>query len=235
MALSAVQSCTKCLKQAAERIEAGKLDSDLFLVKHLLILREQLSPFDIELRSVERQLDFSDAGKAVARFLANQNRRVFSMSNALVTLLREGVSVSEASVDSKRDLEDALRTACNAFIDHTSRSIAGELLEVVEDLNVSSTQDESSPVSEEKVVKILEDLDSTAKEEMQKVTTQMAIYLDNPATQSILLKPVSRKLTRAIEEVRKMPCSNPEVQTKIADLTGKLDQAIKASSTVRAN
>ena len=34
------------------------------------ILREQLSPFDIQLRSVERQLDFSEAGKAVTRFLA---------------------------------------------------------------------------------------------------------------------------------------------------------------------
>jgi len=62
------------------------MPSDLFLVKHLLIFREQLSPFDIELRSVERQLDFSEAGEAVARFLANRNRRLFSMSteNALV-------------------------------------------------------------------------------------------------------------------------------------------------------
>jgi hypothetical protein len=41
------------------------MQSDLFLVKQFFILREQLSPFDMGLRSVERQLDFSDAGKAV--------------------------------------------------------------------------------------------------------------------------------------------------------------------------
>ena len=82
---------------------------------------------------MERQLDFSDAGKAVARFLANRNRRLFSMSteNALVTLLREGVSVQESSVDSKRDLEDALRSACNDFIEHTCKRVAGDFMAFV--------------------------------------------------------------------------------------------------------
>uniref|UniRef100_A0A7S4QLM6 Conserved oligomeric Golgi complex subunit 3 C-terminal domain-containing protein n=1 Tax=Ditylum brightwellii TaxID=49249 RepID=A0A7S4QLM6_9STRA len=108
IALQSVQSCTKSLKEGSAVVlqKAGVIHADLFLVKHLLILREQLSPFDIQLRAVERQLDFSEAGKAVTRFLANRNRRLFSMSNenALVTLLREGVSVQESSVDSKRDL-----------------------------------------------------------------------------------------------------------------------------------
>ena len=98
------------------------------------ILREQLSPFDIQLRSVERQLDFSDAGKAVSKFLATRNRHLFSMSteNALITLLREGVHTKEAQVDSKLDLEDALRLACNDFIEHTGVSLAGSIITFVE-------------------------------------------------------------------------------------------------------
>eukprot|EP00804_Cyclotella_cryptica_P022112 CCRYP_011582-RA/>CCRYP_011582-RA protein AED:0.15 eAED:0.15 QI:341/1/1/1/1/1/2/1032/913 len=136
IALQSVQACTKSLKDASAHIlsKTGQIHADLFLVKHLLILREQLSPFDIQLRSVERQLDFSEAGKAVSRFLANRNRRLFSMSteNALITLLREGVSVQESSVDSKRDLEDCLRSACNDFIEHTSTSLLGPISGLVD-------------------------------------------------------------------------------------------------------
>ena len=49
----------------------------------------------------------------------------FLGQNALITLLREGLLVQESSVDSKRDLEDCLRSACNDFIEHTSSSLLG--------------------------------------------------------------------------------------------------------------
>lgn len=184
-----------------------------FLLSHShKILREQLSPFDIELRSVERQLDFSDAGKAVSRFLANRNRRLFSMSteNALVTLLREGVGMKEESVDSKRDLEEALRTACNDFIDHTCTSLAGSVMELSSKLMSGYTSDslKTSPFFHATTIKDM--LTSTSNDFESKagnVTTQMSLYLDNPATQVILLKPISKKISKALEEIRKAACA----------------------------
>jgi len=212
IALQSVQSCTRSLKDGSAFIlnKSGVIHADLFLVKNLLILREQLSPFDIQLRSVERQLDFSEAGKAVSRFLANRNRRLFSMSteNALVTLLREGVSVQEESVDSKRDLDDALRSACNDFIEHTSVLLAGPLLDFVGQCKLASASSNASlktqPFMEGGSLKAL--LFKTTEglsDELKEVTTQMALYLENPATQSILLKPVVRKITRAVDDSRK--------------------------------
>lgn len=211
LALQSIQACTKSLKDGATYIlkRQGVLHADLFLVKHLLILREQLSPFDMELRTVERQLDFSDAGKAVARFLANRNRRIFSMStenNALMTLLREGVSVQESSVDSKRDLEEALKSACNDFIEHTSTSLAGPVLNLLEECKTMDKNKSSSNkthnadyIQDVLINKTLNDLPS----KMDNLLECMGLYLDNPATQSILLKPAIRKVTRATEGVRR--------------------------------
>jgi len=212
IALTSVQACAKSLKDGSIYVEqkSGVLHSDLFLVKHLLILREQLSPFDIQLRSVERQLDFSHAGKAVSRFLANRNRQLFSMTteNALVTLLCEGVSTREASIDSKRDLEDALRSACNDFIEHTTVMLAGPIITFVEQCKSASVTgsaplDTQSFLSGDYVSAIVNRALDRLEPEMGELTTQMTLYMDNQATQGILLKPVIRKITRIVEEAKR--------------------------------
>jgi len=209
IALQLVQSCSISLMDGSKYIKkrSGTIHADLFLVKHLLILREQLSPFDIDLRSVERQLNFSDAGKAVSRFLANRNRRLFSISteNALVTLLREGVSINEESVDSKRDLEEALRNACNGFIDHTCNSIAQDVIDLVGELESSTPEslNSSSFFNATKVRDILSKTLQNLESKVTEVVSQMALYLDNPTTQNILLKPVSKKISKGVEEIRK--------------------------------
>lgn len=251
IALSAVQACTKSLKDGSSHIlrASGQIHADLFLVKHLLILREQLSPFDIQLRSVERQLDFSEAGKAVSRFLANRNRRLFSMSteNALVTLLREGVSVQESSVDSKRDLEDCLRSACNDFIEHTTSSLLGPISKFVDQCKNASV-DGSADVLRTKsfmngiVVKgmfgsALANLES----ELGNVSTQMKLYLENSSTQSILLKPVVRKITRALEEARRFIDEVPddendwdaELREEVLNSASTFETRVKAATSTK--
>jgi hypothetical protein len=209
------------------------------------ILREQLSPFDIDLRSVERQLDFSDAGKAVSRFLANRNRRLFSMSteNALVSLLREGVSVNEESVDSKRDLEEALRAACNGFIDHTCKTLAGGIMDMVDKIQSSTPEkyQKEKILNGEKVKETLKGVSSKVEESAEAVTKQMGLYLDNAATQSILLKPISRKITKGLEEIQKAIIEIPtgvngwddsvrgDVLLLMDEVGKKVKQSVKAS------
>ena len=76
-----VCDCTASLMAAAAAIgtRSGEAHGSLFLLKHLVILREQISPFDVEFSRVERRLDFSSSfngifglSVAVSSFLKGQ-------------------------------------------------------------------------------------------------------------------------------------------------------------------
>lgn len=163
-----------------------------------------------------------------------------STENALVTLLREGVSVNEESVDSKRDLEDALRTACNDFIDHTCKSMAGAVIEAVEKIQNTSPENRKNEKLlngvgiKEMLKKTSEKVEVTAGE----VTAQMCLYLDNPATQSILLKPIARKISKGLEEVRKHACETTDgvngfdetIRGEVLLLIDEVEQRVKSSA-----
>ena len=128
-----------------------------------------------------------------------------STENALVTLLREGVSVNEESVDSKRDLEEALRNACNGFIDHICNVLAKEMFEMVSKLNDSKPESLTSASFFEAnsvkkmLAKTLEEFDSKVTD----ILNKMSVYLENSTTQSILMKPVSKKISKGLEEIKK--------------------------------
>jgi hypothetical protein len=127
--------------------------------------------------------------------------------NALVTLLREGVHTREASIDSKRDLEDALRSACNDFIEHTAVSLAGPVITFVEQCKSIAATNASltsqSFMTGDYVKAVMNRTLDRLEPQLGEVSTQMGLYMDNAATRGILLKPVIKKILRVFEESKK--------------------------------
>jgi small nuclear ribonucleoprotein (snRNP)-like protein len=170
-----------------------------------------------------------------------------STENALITLLREGVSVQEASVDSKRDLEDCLRSACNDFIEHTSTSLLGPIAGLVDQCKNAVGSGTGSTDSLVKaafmnavIVKgIFSKADEALGGELENVSKQMNLYLENTATQSILLKPVVRKMTRALEEVKRFIGDVPdeengwdaELRAEVMKLSESFEAKVKTSTS----
>lgn len=130
---------------------------------------------------------------------------------------------------------------CNDFIEHTSSSVAKGLLAIVEAYKMAESA--ASLASEtvygaDSVVAVLEKMQDTLEVSLGEVTSQMGLYLGNPATQSILMKPVTRKITRALDDVRKLAAKledgvnswDAEKRAKVTELTMLLERSIKAST-----
>jgi len=111
-----VELCVQSLKAGSEGVKRtrSQLHGDLFLVRHLLVLREQLIPFEIRLQGVEMQLDFKPTGAALSH-LAQSPRSIlrFDVANGLLQLAWDGLpAIREMQVDARKNLDLVLKDAC---------------------------------------------------------------------------------------------------------------------------
>jgi hypothetical protein len=73
-----------------------QLHSNLFLIRHLLLFREQLMPFEIKLQSVEKSLDFKITRSVLNSIVLNPRNIVrFDNYNGLLQFAREGIPSTE--------------------------------------------------------------------------------------------------------------------------------------------
>merc|ERR1712066_750993 len=129
----ALTACMDSLEKAAEQIAAHKtaMDGQLFEIKHLLILREQIAPFHVELSVRETGLDFTKLRTAaVSLFTMKRPRDLIALNsnNALLEFLLEGSpEVREYCRDSRKEVDRRLKFVCEQFISGAAYQVVNEL------------------------------------------------------------------------------------------------------------
>ncbi|KAJ7324468.1 hypothetical protein JRQ81_017488 [Phrynocephalus forsythii] len=227
----ALSACIQSLLAASESIAKNKtpLDGQLFLIKHLLILREQIAPFHTEFTIKEISLDLKKTRDAAFKILNPMTVPHFfrlSSSNALIQFLLEGTpEIKEHYIDSKKDVDRHLKFACEKFIQQQTKQLVEpleEFLAKVSALKTVATQKgpkynllQQPWAQPAKVSDLVSSTYKTIKTKLPAILQSMSLYLSNKDTEFILFKPVRNNIQQVFQKLHallKEEYSNEDLQ-----------------------
>ncbi|KAG2584259.1 hypothetical protein PVAP13_6KG286200 [Panicum virgatum] len=252
LAQEAVEVCSTSLQSASKVIskKATPMDGQLFLIKHLLILREQIAPFDIEFSVTHKELDFSHLLDHLRRILRGQVS-LFDWSRSTSLARTFSPRVLESQIDARKELEKSLKATCEEFIMSITKLVVDPMLSFVTKVTAvkvalsSGSQGQkldsvlAKPLktqafaSPDKVAELVQKVAAAIQQDLPKVMTKMRLYLQNPSTRMILFKPIKTNIVEAhvqLQSLLKSEYSTEEMQSismlPIPDLQSQLDSLL---------
>ncbi|PGH18895.1 hypothetical protein AJ80_04313 [Polytolypa hystricis UAMH7299] len=183
-----VHQTTLSLHHASTQIssKSSPADAQLFLIKHLLILKQQIVAFDIEFVTPDISLDFS--GVTNTFWELRERGGLFNPRN-LVRLVGRGLlpRVIENMLDAKVELDGSLRTVINDF----TTSFASKMTTSLPDkITAKNGKDLSSNVTT--VCKAVE-------KEVPQLRRMLDEYIDDTRTKETLVGAVQDRALLAYE------------------------------------
>ncbi|CAA0836916.1 sec34-like family protein [Striga hermonthica] len=249
LAQEAIEVCSLSIQKASKLVvkRSSTMDGQLFLLKFLLILREQIAPFDIEFSVTHKELDFSHLLEHLRRILRGQ-ASLFDWSRSTSLARTLSPRILESQIDAKKELEKSLKATCEEFIMSVTKLVVDPMLSFVTKVTAvkvalssgSQNQKESAmskPLKDqafatpEKVAEIVQKVGLAIQEELPRVMGKMKLYLQNPATRAILFKPIKTNIVEAhiqVQTLLKTEYSPEDIQSivnmvTIQDLQAQLD------------
>lgn len=197
LAQEAISLCVQSIDNATKQIISNttSIDGELFQIKHLLILREQIAPFQVDFVIKETTLDFSNV-KNAAYGLLQKPRQIFSLNsnNALLEFLLEGTPmVREHLLDSRKEVDRQLKACCETFIKDATEILAGPMITFIEKAQAFTpieqlkTQPWATP---EELAVVVKEAQRRIKAHLAPLQRSMQLYLANKETEFILFRPI---------------------------------------------
>jgi len=244
----AVSGCTEALIASSKRLAKlkGSQDSQLFLIMHLLKLREQIVPFDIDFSSTEMSLDFSDTLGALGMLVRSSGSNIFKWSadNALWRIARAPPRVYHTLHNSKKDLERELKHACEAYIMHCASQVAEPLVYWVRKADALIPEGAAARggavrgqafAEPDKVKELIGNMKRSVTTLNSESIAKMELYLPSENTRNVLLAPIKSNITDAYSRLHAYMLSDFSAEEYIALgvwTPEELTAALNASSFV---
>jgi len=211
--------CVQSLVKASDSISKTKtvMDGQLFLIKHLLILREQIAPFHIDFAVKEMALDFSKIKTAAVELLrARASLFAFNTNNAVLQFLLEGTpTVTETFIDSRKEVDTELKKTCELFIQGVTERLIGPLKDFISKATVVAQMrnpDGTLRVSlrtqpfagAEKVRDLVAEVYRNLRQRKPTIQASMTLYLANRDTEYILFKPMKLNVQQSFQQLHQL-------------------------------
>ncbi|KZC05319.1 Conserved oligomeric Golgi complex subunit 3 [Dufourea novaeangliae] len=206
----AISLCVQSIENARQEIEkrTSTLDAELFQIKHLLILREQIAPFQVDFTIKEYSLDFSKV-KTAAFGLLEKSSRLFTLSNnALLEFLLEGApQMKEQLIDSRKYVNNKMKYTCQRLIQHATFILIHPILKLLdkEKSYVNTTNVDKSHEhflgSPQDVAAVISEVLRIIKFRCPEIQQLMQLYLSNKETEFILFRPVKNNVCAAFTQL----------------------------------
>lgn len=198
------------------RDQKSAIDGELFEIKHLLILREQIAPFRVNFTVRETSLDLGKV-KTAAFGLLQKRKQLFTLgsNNALLEFLLEGsTQVRENVLDSRRDVDRQLKGICEQFIKDATDLVVGNVLGFVDQYQVAQRQKSLSASgsggedpqvnlqlrkwgSPQMISGLVQEAQRNVKTKLSGLQRSMQLYLANRDTEFILFRPIRVSVVEA--------------------------------------
>jgi len=205
LAQEAVSICKDSLAIASESISTAhsKLDGQLFLIKHLLILKEQLAPFEANLVHAGKELDFSHVNVALSSF-AKGRTSIFN-PNALFDFAQSGIPrVVEISIDSRREIDRELKRICEDFIMECGQAATEPLSNFTTQVSAFQVANNSRTerleitnqafATPNAAYEVCESFREAANARLNFTMRRLSQYLDDSKMEAILLRPIQMNI-----------------------------------------
>uniref|UniRef100_A0A3Q2R0X7 Conserved oligomeric Golgi complex subunit 3 n=1 Tax=Fundulus heteroclitus TaxID=8078 RepID=A0A3Q2R0X7_FUNHE len=213
----ALSACIQSLLKASDIILKNKtqIDGQLFLIKHLLILREQIAPFHTDFAIKEISLDLKKTRDAAFKILNPKAVPKFfrlNSHNAILEFLLEGTpEIKEHYIDSKKDVDRHLKFSCEQFIQQQTQIFVGNLEEFLTKVSALKTMavqggptynlSQQPWAQPAKINDIVMATYRVMKSKLPSTLQSMSLYLANRDTEFILFKPVRNNIQQVFQRL----------------------------------